>query len=280
MRTLEELFVREFKDSIHLLGNKDIYSVKLPPVCNSWEVSGSDEYKVMGINLPNYDKLNGKIVRRVPSGYKVQRRVIDKARRSYKRNEDGSFVYQDYKAPSGTIMVYSPVDIELPYKRYIKNDESCGYVDFMSKNGKTYFIYALPREVLYKINQTALVISVKNMNNYQGMGYNILNNGVIYIHIIPYSPTSKYTGSRVLKTGRSTDYSAEIHLISDYWESIGLIPNIALSSLQSGENLCLKPTIVGYETYNPIEPNPISEKEIFGSEEVTAGEPSKGVTKS
>lgn len=267
MRTLEELFVREYKSAIVMHGNKDIYKIPLPKVVESWGISGTDEYKVMGIETECFDILNDSVVRRVPPSFKVQRRVIDKVTRSYKQNADGSYIYQPYKMPPNSVAVYSVKNIKLPYKRYIANNEDCGYVDFFEKDDAVYFIYALPRTVLYKINQTALAISVKNMKNYQGMGYTTWEKGVLYIHVIPYSPNAKYTGSRILKTGRKTDYSRDIRLISDYWESVGLIPNISLSALQSGENLSLKPTIVGYETYNPIEPNPLGDKDIFGSEE-------------
>ena len=266
MRTLEDVFIKEFRSEVRVVGSKDIYSVPLPEVCKTWEVSGTEEYMVMGIQEEFYQNLNDKVVRKLPHGYVAKRRVIDKAKRSYKRNEDGSFVYQDYQVPAGSAVVLSHKNINLPYSRYVKDTPGFGYIDYMPKGSEVLFIYVLPKEHLYKVNQTALAISVKNMRNYQGIGFQTWDNGVIYIHVIPYSPNSKYIGSKILKTGKTLNYSKEIHQLSDYWEKVGLIPCIKLCALQNGENLCLKQTVTGYKDYNPIEPNPISAKEIIGSE--------------
>lgn len=260
------MFVREFKDTVKLVGNKDIYSVDLPPECKDWSVSGCEEYQVKGITDEYYQKLNMTIVRQVPKSQEVKRRVIDKATRSYKKDDSGAYVYQDYTIPTGSIAVLSPQDISLPFSRYKKDVDGFGYVDFIEKDGKLLFIYVIPREFLYKVNQIAIAISVKNMKNYQGVGFLTWDSGVIYIHAIPYSPNSKYTGTRILKTTRCLNCSKEFHTISDYWQSIGLIPNIGLCSLQSGENLCIKSTVTGYEGYTPVEPNPISFRNILGSE--------------
>lgn len=266
MRTLEELFVREFKDSVKVVGNKDIYSLPLPKECESWSVSGTDEFMIKGVEDDCFSKLNNTIVKRVPKGYVAKRRVIDKAKRSYKTNDDGSFVYEDYQVPAGSLAVISNKNIELPYKRYIKPTGGFGYIDYIDYQGTICYVYTIPKEYLYKINQTALAISVKNMKNYSSIGFLTWDSGVIYIHVIPYSSTSKYTGTRILRTGRSTDYNKEVHLISDFWQSIGIIPNIELSNLQSGENLSIKSTVVGFEEYSPLEPNPISHSNILGLE--------------
>lgn len=261
------------------MGNKDIYSIPLPKECSTWEVSGTELYGVKGIEEEYYQDLNMSFVRKIPKGFEVKRRVVDKAKRSYKQNADGSYVYEDYKVPSGSIIVTSGKNINLPYKKYVKPENGYGYIDYIeSKNGIEY-MYVLPKSVLYRVHQTALAISVKNMKNYSGMGYLTWNKGVIYVHVIPYSPNSQYSGSRILKTGMYTDYSKDILRISSYWESIKLIPSIKLCALQTGENLCLKPTVVGYDSYTPIEPIPISDKEVFGSEGVSNNESGKGTTK-
>ena len=82
MRNLEDCFVRDFKKEIRLIGNKDIYSVPLPEEVNSWKVSGTEQYRVFGIEEEYFSLLNDKLVSRMPKGYEAKRRVVDKINRS------------------------------------------------------------------------------------------------------------------------------------------------------------------------------------------------------
>lgn len=258
--------MREFRSATGLkTGYKDIYSVPLPSSSKSWEVSGTAMYAIKGIEEEYFKKLNFTTVKQMPKKFEVKRRVIDKANRSFKKDEDGSFMYEDVQVPSGSVVVLSEEQIGLPYKLYNNPPKGFCYVDFARTTPVTY-IYAIPKEYLYKVNQTALVVSVKDMKNYWGKGYVTWDMGKVFLHIIPYNPNSKYVGSKVLKTGMTIDYSKEAKEIIDYWQEIKLIPNIALTALSSGENLCLKPTVVGYESYIPIEPIPVNAGEIYGSE--------------
>lgn len=268
LRTLEDCFVREFKREIRLIGNKDIYSVPLPEEVKDWYVSGSERYRVWGIDNEYFSGLNDKIVRRVPRGYEVKRRVVDKVNRSYKTDEEGKFLYENYTVPSGSTAIVSATDLGIPYRVYMSPPKGYGYVDFIDKAGKREFIYIIPNDYLYKIHQTALAISVKNMKNYQGAGFVTWDSGVIYIHIIPYNPNGQYIGSKILKTGIGfEDVVKDFHKITDYWEKVGFIPNVKLCSLQTGENLAIKPTVVGYVEYEPVDSLPIGSKEVFGEEE-------------
>lgn len=266
MRNLEECFVREFKREIRLLGNKDIYSVPLPDEVKSWKVSGTEQYRVFGIDEEYFSNLNDTIVNRIPKGFEVKRRVIDKVHRSYKKDNDGNYVYEKYVIPSGSTAVTSKVNLSLPYKTYLNPPKGFGYVDFVEGKDGVSFIYVIPNDYLYKINQTALAVSVKNMKNYQGIGYLTWDSGVIYLHIIPYNPNSQYIGTKILKTGMSLDYIKDMHTISDYWENVGFMPKIKFCALQTGENLALKPTITGYSEYNPVESICIGSKELYGAE--------------
>lgn len=273
MRTLEELFIREFKDNIRVLGNKDIYSIPLPSECKLWEVSGTEEYRVQGIEDEYYGLLNDKVVRRLPKGTIAKRRVIDKATRGYKKNENGEYEYQDYPIPSGSMVVLSHVNIGLPYSRYVKDVDGYGYIDFTKdKDGSVLYMYVIPKDFLYKINQTALAMSVKNMKNYSGIGLTTWDSGIIFLHVIPYNPNSSYVGTKILKTGKTVDYTAEIHTITDFWQKKGIIPEIRLCALQDDTNLCLKPTVTGYDYYEPVDISPVGYRETFGEEANSAEE--------
>lgn len=264
--SLEDVFVREFKSAVNINTIKDIYNLPLPPIVNSWEVSGTDVLAVKGITGP-FSALNKTLVKKLPNDIAAKRRVIDKVTRGFKRNEDNSFVYEDYKKPSGSIIVTSNRDINLSYEDYIKPPEGYGYIDFKGNRNNPTYLYALPKEVLYKVNQTALALSVKAMSSFNGYGYTTWNMGKIYLCVVPYKPGAKYVETKILKTGYTLNYSREIKAISDYWESIGLIPDISLCALQSGENLCLSHVNVGYNDYSPVAQLPLSTKEIFGEED-------------
>lgn len=256
--------MREFRNAVKDVGYKDIYKVALPKEVESWEVSGTEIYGVQGIERGYYSDLNRTFVKRLPRGMVAKRRTIDKVTRGFKVNVDGSNVYEEYKVPSGSIVVLSDKKINLPYTEYVKPIEGYGYIDFATGGRGIEYMYVLPKSVLYRVHQTALVLSVKDMKDYSGMGYVTWNMGKIFLHIIPYSPNSQYTGSKVLKTGMSLDYSKEIKTIVDFWQNTGVIPNIGICRLQDDSNLVTKPTTIGYNEYDPIESLPLSEKEVYG----------------
>lgn len=269
MGTLEGEFLKEFRQSVGNVGYKDIYKIKLPEEVNSWHVSETDLFMVKGIpeNSP-FASLNGENVRRLPRGTVAKRRRIDKVTRSYAKDEEGNFVYDEYPVPVGSIVVLSNKDLKISYRVYVKPPEGYGYIDFVrsNKDSKIEYMYVLPKTVLYKINETALALSVKNMKNYSGMGYTTWNNGVIYLHVIPYKPNSQYIGSKILCTKQSTDYAEEIKNILKFWQDNGIIPVLPLCRLEDGSNCALKPTMVGYEEYDPVDILAYGDKEVYGSE--------------
>lgn len=270
-KTLEDLFIREFRSAVSNVGYKDIYKVPLPPSSDNWKVSGTDLYAVKGIEGSNYSFLNKTIVKRLPKDSVAKRRVIDKATRSYAIGEDGKFKYEDYQVPSGSVVVLSTVNIGLSYKEYKRPiKDGYGYIDFVQRGNIVEYMYVLPKKVLYKVNQTALALSVKNMKNFSGSGYMTWNMGMIFLHVIPYKPNSKYEGTRILKTGYWTNFDADIRTITDYWQQMGVIPNLALCNISDGTNIATKGTIVGYESYVPVESLALSDKDVYGSDDETA----------
>lgn len=268
-KTLEDIFVSEFRKAVSNVGYKDIYKIPLPKECNDWYVSGTDLYGVKGIGKEYYCSLNKSIVKKVPNDYQIKRRLIDKSTRGFSVDSEGKYIYSDFSIPIGSIAVMSNININLPYSEYKKSStkDGYGYVDFVTNKGVREFMYVLPKSVLYKVNQTALALSVKNMKNYSGNGYVTWNNGVIYLHVIPYNPRAKYEGTKILKTGYSLNYCNEINKILSFWQEYGIIPNIEVCSLSNGSNLVVKETTVGYDEFIPVDNLALSDKEIYGSSE-------------
>lgn len=259
----------EFKDSVVQLScNRDIYSFPLPEVSKDWSVSKCEVYRVEGIEKELFKELNNKVVNGLPKGYSVKRRKINKATRGFLTNDEGEFEYEDFTVPSGSLVVRSKRSLDLPYSIYTKPEDGFGYVDFTETDGEREFLYVIPKEYLFQVNQTALAISVKDMKNFSGMGFKTWTMGYVYIHVIPYKPNLSYTGTRILKTGIGLQYGEEISAIVDKWQADGVIPIIELCNLEDGTNLCTKPTVTGYSDYSPSEFVPINHQDVYGSEEV------------
>lgn len=265
---LESTFIKEFRSAVKPAGYKDIYKIPLPAECKDWYISGTELYSIKDIEEPYFEKLNRTMVKRLPRDKKAQRRQINPVSRSFARDDEGNYIYEDVQIPTGSIVVLSDIRIGLPHEKKHKPSDGFGYIDFVMSKDTYEYMYIIPKSYLYRVHQTALAMSVKNMKNYEGSGYVTWENGTIFLHIIPYSPNSAYTGTKILKTAYSLNFGTEIKLLLNYWQQIGLIPNIQLCELQDGTNLVLKPTIVGYEDYEPVDTLPINDKETYTGEDV------------
>ena len=273
MRDLESIFVREYKEAVKAsIGSKGIYDVPLPPVVKQWEVSGTDMYNVRDIKESEFSALENKYVRKVPSKYAIQRRVVDKVTRNPKTDEEGNLLYKEVKVPVSSIAVFSHQNLKLKYSWFAS--DSCkngyGYVDYIVQDGKQHdklYIYILPKSVLYKVNQTALVMTTKgSMKNYTGVGYQTWSMGIIHFFVIPYKPNVSYENTRVLATRGDCLYKKYLDCIIKYWLSVNFIPELNLSELGDGSNLTQKLVPDSGENYIPCESIPLNGKEIYGSE--------------
>lgn len=273
MKTLEEIFIQEFKESTIPL-KEDIFSVPLPQECSKWNVLKEDIFAVKGIPKDNpFFGLNKSFVFELPKGTVAKRRVIDRVTRSFKRDSNDKFVYEDYKVPSGSMVVTSKCNLQLSYKTYINPPEGYGYIDFVVNKGEKVYMYVLPKEVIYKCHPTALVLSNAGMSKrsgsklktYNGERYKTWKCGTVGLLVIPYNPKKQYTNTIVLKTSFSLNYQEDIEKIKSFWESIGFIPVTSCCYIQDGTNLCYTDDIPSYNEYSYVDLLPISTKEIYGS---------------
>ena len=268
MASLESVFIKEFNRGIRMSGAvKDIYKVPLPEECKSWKVSGCELYGVNGLGESSglFRALNGTLVKKIPRNADAKKRKVDLVTRDFVRGNDGRFVYEDVKVPSGSMVVISDKSLNLPYN-YKCEDPGFGYIDFITVGGNREFLYYIPKKNMFKVNQTALALSVKNMKNYSGMGYLSWKFGTIYLHIIPYAPTRSYVGSKILKTGYSLNFTEEVRKIVDFWEENRVIPRIQLCETSFNGNLVLRETQRGYEVYNPVDELSVGDRITLGDE--------------
>lgn len=275
MASLERVFIKEFKRNIrssHI--SKNIYQVPLPKEAGDWEVSDSEVYAIKGIPVDSaglYSRLNSSLAKKVPPGVSVQKRKVDLVSRNFSKDRDGRLIYENVKIPSGSMIIVSRTNLNLPYG-YKINDLGFGYVDFVMNGLFKEFLYYIPKKYLYLANQTALALSVKNMKNFLGKGYLTWKFGTIYLHIIPYKNSRSYVGTKILKTSLKLSYEQEVKLIIDYWIANDIIPNISLCNTIDEGNLVLKDTSKGYEDYELVEEMSLGETEIYGSSNISRTE--------
>lgn len=269
MASLESIFIKEFKRSTRLGGlSKNIFEIPLPDEAKNWKVSGGEVFAIKGIDGENaglFAGLNKTLVKKLPKNVSAERRKVDLVTRDFVRDCNNRYIYEEVKIPTDSIVVISSVNLNLTYK-YSCNEPGFGYIDFVTNGKEREYLYYIPKKYVYKTNQTALALSVKNMKNFTGMGYQTWNNGVIYLHVIPYSPNKNYVGSKILKTSHGLNYSSEVKSIVSFWESIGLIPQIGLSNTTEYGNLVLKETQRGYEEYTSVDEFSLGDKVVFGED--------------
>ena len=266
MATLESIFIKEFKRNMRASQvTKNIYDVPLPKESKNWEVSGSELYAVKGISASAglYKGLNKTLVKKLPKNVVASKRKVDLVTRDFVRDANNRFVYEDVKIPTGSMVVISKTNLNLPYK-YQVDEGGFGYIDYVTNGVTREYMYYIPKKYLYQTHQTALALSVKNMKNYMGMGYLSWKFGTIFLHIIPYKPNQSYVGSKILKTSLGLNYNKEVKGIVDYWIANSIIPNISLCDTDEQGNLVVKETIRGYEEYNSMEELSVGDKEIYG----------------
>ena len=96
---------------------------------------------------------------------------------------------------------------------------------------------------------------------YQGIGLTLKNGSIVYLYVIPYKPTQKERGYRVLCSHTNIDYSKEFVAIRDYWLQNNYMFNPALCNLYEGTKgrnnaaLIEFPTVLDeYERFNIDKP--------------------------
>ena len=268
MSSLERVFIKEYKRAMrNSLVAKNIYNVPLPQEVNRWGILDGDTFVINGIPSDSaglFSSLNKSIVKKLPSGVSPQRRKFDLVNRCFIKDSMGNFIYENVKIPSNSMVILSSVNLNLPY-RYKANDTGFGYIDFIVNRGFKEYLYYVPKRYLYRSNQTALALSVKNMKNYFGKGYMTWKFGTVYLHIIPYKSSRNYVGTKILKTSHSLNYEKEVKAIVDFWVENDVIPNIALCNTIDEGNLVLKDTARGFDDYIPVEEMSLIDCEIYSN---------------
>lgn len=267
--TNEELFFKEFNTMVLALraynGPINIYDMPLPDVNFHRELH--EIAYIQGINTEYYNKLNDSEALIWKEG-KLKRRKFD-YRGEYMLDSESNVLTEEVTLPQDCIAVVSEIQIGVPYK--FKTEEPFAYVDMVKRNDKIYYVYIVPKKYCYKINQTALVLNTNKMRvYYQGIGLTLKNGSVIYLYVIPYKPTQKEKGYRVLCSHTDVDYTNEFVAIRDYWLQNNYMFNPALCNLYEGTKgrnnaaMIEFPTVLDeYERFNMEKPMSVDTLDEF-----------------
>lgn len=263
MQSLEQIFITEFKRMMSIRkmesGYVDIANVPLPSkLAGKLFIEKNELCYIHKITDEYYSQLNNTEVKIFPK-VKLNRRKFDH-KGEFIKNKDDSYVLEDVPLPHGCIAILSDIRLGVPTK--YKPNDNFAYVDFLCKeiNGvKVYkYIYIVPKKYCYKLNQTALVLSWKALQNYySGIKLALQNGHYLYMYIVPYKPNTRHN-YRVLHCKTTDDFSEEITTIRNFWLENNIIFNPADCELIEGhkgeENLAysiLNGVYDSYERYNP-----------------------------
>lgn len=205
-------------------GNFGLYDIEVPVF--SEDVSTREMCYIKGISEQYYNILNDSEAM-IWSHGKLSRREFDSSG-NFIKDKDGNYKVKGVTLPHNCIAVMSDLQIGVPTR--FKSKEDFCYVDYVQRKKpnaeiETKYVYIIPREYCYKLNQTALVLSYTKLRSYYAGSSVALTNGyVLYMYVIPYRPTTnRHHSYRVLCTKTSIDYQKEIDECIKFWSSKGML---------------------------------------------------------
>lgn len=214
----------------------DMYSLSIPKE-SLGNIVTRDMVYIKGIDEEYYNNLNNTEAM-IWSHGKLCRRTFD-YKGEYIKDENGNYVTKDVTLPHECIAVISTVKIGVPVK--FKPKKPFEYVDCIARQlpdgtKETCYVYIIPREYCYKLNQTALVMSMNKLRTYYSGASLALRNGyTLYLYVVPYRPTTNRARSyRVLSTKTDINYSREIGNLMQYWLEQGVLYQPQLCELFEG----------------------------------------------
>lgn len=224
MPSLDEVFAKEFRHMMNELkantGYIQLSDIPMPPELAPYMKREVRDMVAVGkINDQYYGKLSDSTAL-LWGRTQLSRRKFD-YKGEYLKDKNDKYILEPVECPQECEGIVSDIPIGVPLK--YKPAEKMQYVDMLTKveDGKKIrkYVYILPRKYLYKISQTALVISWNKLRVfYSGMKVSLQTGHTLFVYIIPFKPTRDAQHNyRIIMTKPSIDYSWELETIRDYW---------------------------------------------------------------
>ena len=237
MKTCEEIFFQEFNQMLNqrraTRGTVALNDIPIPS--EIIHVDTRDKVMLRGITEPYFDKLaNTEAI--LWAKPKLLRRKFDyKGEYIMRKDDPTKYELQEVTLPNKCAAILSDIQIGVPYsqedrhgkKKLYKPSEGFEYVDVINKIDETgkriiKYIYIIPKTYCYKENMVALIISFNRLRSYySGAAIPLTNGQMVFLHVIPYKPTSGTPKNyRVITTKTSTqDCTEEFNKIITMWRS-------------------------------------------------------------
>lgn len=211
---------------------------------------------IKGIKERFFERLNNTEVQLIAKTVLPKRQVLSDG--TFRRDAQGKYVTESVRVPSGGVAVLSGVSIGL--RRFVEQNgvrqewkpcKGFRYVDYIEQGGRRGYVYVLPKQYVYRLNLTALVISCNKQRTYYHGARLALQNGThLYMFVVPYTyRISNDVRVLLLKTG--IDFTAEIQSLLGYWQQTGIIFDLSICQLDA-ENLGLKVLDSKLDEYQPF----------------------------
>lgn len=209
----DKQFYKEFKSLMLEFRNETSLNVRNLPIPFKKPVL-VEKLFVKGIEDDKYKILNNKFV--------IRRRKNTIKRYLYRNN--GEIKGEtNYTAKDGNVLVVTQDNLRLPFT-YAPSDSRLEYVDFRTKEGVRTFIYSVPKEYLYRTQQTALVLCpYSKKSHFGGIQVTLTNGHTVYLYIVPLKSVRETEGNIPIVSKAGVDYSKEIQYLQVSWLKQGII---------------------------------------------------------
>lgn len=266
MASLDEIFVKEFNQLVYNLkannGYVNLYDIPIPDnIANTFVIERHDKVAISSIPDEYYGKLSNSEAL-LWNGGQLKRRKFD-FKGEFMKDKNGNFIYNEVSLPNTCVAVISDTRIGVPLK--YKPKEELQFVDTVQKNLSDgtrliKYMYIIPRQYCYKLNQVALVLSWNKLKvYYAGIGLTLKNGHILYMYVIPYKPSSQQHNYRVLHCKTNIDFNSEICALRDYWLKTNYMFNPSLCALmdtvKGRENLAYQVLDGVLDDYIRFDPN-------------------------
>lgn len=239
--TLDSIFAKEFKkmsqERVAISGALSLYSLPLPSSFTG-RVDTTKKVIINGIRDEYYSKLNRTECIHWTKPNLRRRRFGSNGK--FLTDANGRVLSDPVTLPNGCAAVASDIRLGVPLK--YKSKEAFEYVDCLSKtlpdgSVERKFVYIIPKEYCYTVNQLALVLSLTRLRSfYYGQEMVLQSGHTVYMYVIPFKPSSTERSYRILRTKTRNDFSAEIEGIMKFWLDAKILYPADLTQLSEPVN--------------------------------------------
>ena len=243
IRSNDARFVKEFKEMMQererQAGRNEMYSLgtlkkSLSNLRTPLDETEGEYGLIRGISQTDgetlsFNMLNNSLCKLLPSSTPLHKRMLLDGGITAKK-ADGSVMYREVAVPKNCVAIISPIKLKERVDRGT-NGGVYRFVDTKRIGDTVYYIYILPKTVVYKANMCSLIITtVSQRKYYTGIEVALQNGTYLYIYVVPYR---KENGEmlKVVHNALSCTMNNCIDYILRHWQEKGILFNLSMTAL-------------------------------------------------